>query len=112
MGTGDVTALHGTSTSVFPAVPTSCAVAIDPRIHAVYVANSGDGSVTILDRTGRSVATISVGVNPRPLAMDPQRGLIYLAKDQGLTIVETQLPRDSIRKKTSESLAASNKILP
>jgi YVTN family beta-propeller protein len=86
MGTGDVNALHGTSSSVFPAGHTPCAVAIDPRIHAVYVANYADGGVTILDQTGRSVATVPVGVDPQALAVAPQRGLIYVANTWSGTV--------------------------
>ena len=80
MGTGDVIALQGTSSSVLPAGHTPCAVAINPRTRAIYVANYADGSVTTFDgNTARRVATVPVGVHPQALAVDAQRGLVCVA---------------------------------
>ncbi|MGA2871248.1 MAG: hypothetical protein ABSF34_19060, partial [Verrucomicrobiota bacterium] len=46
-------------------------VAINPRTNAIYVANYADGTVTVFDaETGRSVATIPVGVHPQAVAVD------------------------------------------
>jgi YVTN family beta-propeller protein len=87
MGTGDVIALRGTSSSILPAGRTPCAVAIDPRTNAVYVANYADGSVTVLDAgMGRRVATIPVGVHPQALAVDVVRGLVYVANTSSGTV--------------------------
>ncbi len=103
MGTGDVIALHGASSSVLPAGRTPCAVAIDPRTHAVYVANYAGGSVTILDgETGRSVATVPAGVHPQALAVDAQRGLVYVAN----TFSGTVTVIDAERRKPAATLTA------
>ena len=87
MGTADVIALHGASSSVLPAGHTPCAVAANPRSNTVYVANYADGSVTVLDTaTGRATATIPVGEHPQALAVDAQRNLVYVANTFSNTV--------------------------
>jgi YVTN family beta-propeller protein len=103
MGTGDLFALRGTSSSVLPAGHTPCAVAIHPRTHAVYVANYADGSVTILDgETRNKLATVPVGIHPQALAVDAQRGLVYVAN----TFSGTVTVIDAERKKAVATLRA------
>jgi YVTN family beta-propeller protein len=87
LGTGDVIALHGTSSSIFPAGHTPCAVAVNPRTNTVYVANYVGRNVTILDAaTGRATATIPVGEHPQALAVDVQRNLVYVADTYSNTV--------------------------
>ena len=103
MGTGDVFALRGTSSSLLPAGHTPCAVAINPRTHEVYVANYADGSVTILDgETQNKLATVSVGIHPQALAVDPQRGLVYVANTFSGTVTVV----DAERRKAVATLRA------
>jgi YVTN family beta-propeller protein len=55
-------------------------VAVDPAGEAVYVANSRDGTVSVIDTATREVVeTITVGRQPRGLAVDPAAGLVYVA---------------------------------
>jgi len=91
VGTGDVIALQGTSSSIFRAGHTPCAVAVNPRTNTIYVANYADGSVTVLDAgldagTGRAAATIRVGEHPQALAVDAQRNLVYVANTFSNTV--------------------------
>lgn len=87
MGSGDVIALQGTSSSILPAGHTPCAVAVNPRSNTVYVANYADRSVTILDAgTGRTTATIAVGEHPQAVAVDAQRNLAYVANTFSNTV--------------------------
>lgn len=103
MGTGDVIALQGSSSSVLPAGHTPCAVAVNPRSNTVYVANYADGSVTILDAgTGRATATIPVGEHPQALAVDAQRNLVYVAN----TFSNTVTIIDGARRKAVATLPA------
>ena len=103
MGTGDVIALQGTSSSVFPAGRTPCAVAVDPGANTILVANYADGSVTILDAaTGRRIAAIPVGKHPQALAVDAQRDLIYVAN----TLSDTVTIIDAERRRVVATLPA------
>jgi YVTN family beta-propeller protein len=96
MGTGDVIALDGASSSILPAGRTPCAVAVNPRTNQVFVANYGDGSVTVLDaEAARSLATIRVGDHPQALAVDAQRNLVYVANTLSgtVTIIDAERRR-------------------
>jgi YVTN family beta-propeller protein len=60
------------------------ALAVDDRTQRVFVANSGDstdnGNVSMLDAaTGAVVRTVSPGVHPVAVAVDPQRGWVFVA---------------------------------
>ena len=47
-------------------------VAVDPSTHTVYVANSGDDTVSMIDPVSRTVtASIAVGDRPQVVAVDP-----------------------------------------
>lgn len=103
MGTGDVIALHGTSSSVLPAGHTPCSVAVNPRSNTVYVGNYADGTVSALDaKTGRRAATIPVGEHPQALAVDTQRNLVYVAN----TFSNTVTVIDAARQKAIATLPA------
>jgi YVTN family beta-propeller protein len=103
MGTADVIALDGTSTSVLAAGHTPCAVAVNPRSNIIYVANYADRSVTILDAgTGRATATVPVGEHPQALAVDARRSLVYVAN----TFSNTVTIIDGERRKAVATLPA------
>jgi YVTN family beta-propeller protein len=105
MGTGDVIALHGASSSILPAGRTPCAVAVNPRTNAVFVANYADGSVTMLDgETGRKVADIPVGQHPQAVAVDAQRNLAYAAN----TLSGTVTVIDAERRRAVATLPAGS----
>jgi YVTN family beta-propeller protein len=55
-----------------------CAVAVDAESGEVYVANYGDGTVTVLDSRHALIATITVGGHPQAVAIDG--GRVYVAK--------------------------------
>jgi YVTN family beta-propeller protein len=58
-------------------------VAVDDRTQRVFVANSGDslddGSVSVLDAaSGAVLRTVFPGVHPSSVAIDPQRGRVFV----------------------------------
>jgi YVTN family beta-propeller protein len=81
---------------VAPAIavgPSPQTVAVDPGINAVYVANSGDNSVSVIDSRTRSVTqTIPVGKNPLPV--DPDSHTVYVGNfgDKTVSVIEAQAP--------------------
>ena len=96
MALNDVIALDGTSHSIMPAGRTPCAVAVNPKSNAIFVANYADGTVTILDgKTGRVSATIPVGEHPQALAVDALRNRAYVANtfSNTVTIIDGQRRR-------------------
>jgi len=87
MGTGNVIALRGETSSILPAGQTPCAVAVNAPRNVVYVANYADSSVSVLNgETGRSVATIPVGEHPQALAVDEERNLVYVVNTGGNSV--------------------------
>ncbi len=55
-------------------------VAVDPAAGTVYVANDGDGTVSVIDVATNSVtATIPVGSGPYAVAADPAAAAVYVA---------------------------------
>jgi len=59
-------------------------VAVDPSSHAVYIANAGSNSVSVVDESGDAAngtvtATIPVGVSPSGVAVDPTTHAVYVA---------------------------------
>jgi YVTN family beta-propeller protein len=57
-------------------------VSIDPLSDKIYVANSGDGTVTVIDgKTNTVSATISVGIHVYGIAVNPSTGLVYVGND-------------------------------
>jgi len=54
-------------------------VAVDPSTGTVYVANRGDGTVSVIDGPTRTVvASISVGEGPFAIAVDPGTHAVYV----------------------------------
>jgi YVTN family beta-propeller protein len=58
-----------------------CAIAISRSTGNVYVANYGDGTVTVL-RDGEKPRTISVSAHPQALTLDEDAGLLYVSSPQ------------------------------
>ncbi|HWE62969.1 MAG TPA: hypothetical protein VHB98_14745, partial [Chloroflexota bacterium] len=59
-----------------------CAVAVDSRLHRAYIANRGDGTVTVLDtRTGALVARVraGAGADPVSIGVDDRAGTVFVA---------------------------------
>ena len=55
-------------------------VAVDPTSHTAYVANGGNGTVSVIDgTTGTVTGTITVGANPSAVAVDPTFHTAYVA---------------------------------
>ena len=57
------------------------AVAVDPATRTVYVANAGDGTVSVIDESTNKVTgtPIRVGANPDAVAVDPATRTVYVA---------------------------------
>jgi len=67
-------------------------VAADRGTRKVYVANSGDGTVSIVDLSSRKmVGSIPVGVEPSAVALSPNGGRLYVANSasNNLMVVNT-----------------------
>lgn len=64
------------------------AVAVHPVTGLVYVANWGDGTVSVLDQDGRGVlGTVNVGSHPASLALNPVTDRLYVATDDATLVV-------------------------
>jgi YVTN family beta-propeller protein len=77
------------------------AIAFDPIRSLVYVANTGDGTVSVIDAaTSGIVATLPAGKNPFALAVVPGSNRLYVANESDgdpstvvdLTAVRKPLP--------------------
>ena len=62
-------------------------VAFNPRDGDMYVANYGDGTLSVIDSKGNSViATIPVGEGPQWLAFNPRNGNLYVTNSISGTV--------------------------
>ena len=64
---------------------------MDPGAHTVYVPNSDDGTVSVIDGSTRTVtATVPVGKDPSRLAVDPGTHTVYVANydDGTVSVIE------------------------
>lgn len=87
------------SQSDAPPEPVSVAVgdmpsglAQDPVTGNVYVANSGDGTVSVVDPEAQTVIdTINVGGTPEQVAADPSAGIVYVTNftDDAFDVIDT-----------------------
>lgn len=58
-------------------------IAMNPKTDAVYVANAGSGSVSIIDSMiNTEVATIQVGEFPSSIAVNPDKNLVYVVDSE------------------------------
>lgn len=66
------------------------AAAVNPLTNKIYVANSGSGSVTVIDGNTAGAATVTVGSNPSALAVNPATNKIYVANqgDGTVTVID------------------------
>ena len=59
-------------------------IAVNPKNGRAYVANGGDGTVTVLDGNSDAVvATVSVGSHPYSVAASPSSGKVYVTHTFG-----------------------------
>jgi YVTN family beta-propeller protein len=57
-------------------------VSADPTANKIYVANSGDGTVSVIDGITNTVSeTIPAGTHPYGIAVDSSTGVIYAGND-------------------------------
>jgi YVTN family beta-propeller protein len=69
-----------TVTATIPVGSDPTAAAADPAAGTVYVTNSKDGTVSVIDAATNAVtATIAVGSDPDGVAVDPAAGTVYVA---------------------------------
>jgi YVTN family beta-propeller protein len=77
-------------TGIVRTIPTGampCSLAVIANTKEIYVANYGDGSVTVIDgHLGRAIGTVAVGKHPQAIAVDSTRGLVYVANTQESTV--------------------------
>jgi DNA-binding beta-propeller fold protein YncE len=71
-----------------------CAIAADPGTGALYVANYADGTVSVIERHGRS-STVKVSAWPQALSLDAGAHHLYAASPQQgvVTVIDTQTLR-------------------
>jgi YVTN family beta-propeller protein len=58
---------------------TPLAVAVNPLTNKIYVANNGNGTVSVIDGSNNSVTVVPVGTGPRAIAVNPVTNKIYIA---------------------------------
>jgi YVTN family beta-propeller protein len=72
------------------------ALAVDPAVHAVYVANDDDDTLSVIDTStceagdtsscGKLQPTMQVGAGPQAVAVDPGTGTLYVANTIANTV--------------------------
>ena len=62
-------------------------IAVNPSTNRIYVANFGEGTVSVIDGASNTVlATIKVGKNPDGIAVNPSTNRIYVANQDSNTV--------------------------
>ena len=83
-------------TGIVRTIPTGampCSLTVNADRNEVYVANYGDGSVTVIDgHLGTAIGTVAVGKHPQAIAVDPTKGLVYVANTQESTVSVIDVP--------------------
>jgi YVTN family beta-propeller protein len=77
--------------TILPAGEIPCAIAVNPKIDTLYVANYGDNTVSVIHAaTARKTATVPVGHHPKAIAFDPDLNLLYVANtsDGSVTVID------------------------
>jgi YVTN family beta-propeller protein len=80
------------NTAVVPVGTMPTGAAQDPVTGDIYVANSGDDTVSVIDPDSQTVIdTIGVGDGPGSVAADPSAGIIYVSNfiDDTVTVIDT-----------------------
>src|SRR5271154_3422850 len=64
---------------------------IDPTTHSVYVVNTGDNTVSVIDSESLMVkAVVKVAAGPSSIAANPAANLVYVASVNGGTVTAIQ----------------------
>src|SRR6266446_265996 len=67
------------------------AVAVNPLTNKIYVANNGDGSMTVIDGATHAAATVPLGSGAKPiaLAVNPVTNRVYVADGSNfITVID------------------------
>jgi YVTN family beta-propeller protein len=86
-------------------------IAADSSNGRVYVANAGDGTVSVVDgKTDAVLATVPIGANPYSIAADSGEGKIYVTRTYSdhLTVIDAVTNQVSGIKAASTDLIAVN----
>ncbi|MGQ9573062.1 MAG: hypothetical protein ACUVX1_12595 [Chloroflexota bacterium] len=83
-------------TCVVPSAPIAVgskpwAVAVNPETNRIYVANEGDGTVSVIDGANATVVdTVAVGYMPWALAVNPETNRIYVVNggDNSVSVID------------------------
>ncbi|QHS53446.1 YncE family protein [Edaphobacter sp. 12200R-103] len=77
-----------------PAGSMPCAVVVDPDAGTLYVANYADGTVSVIEKGGRS-SRLKVSAWPQALSLDPGAHRLYVASPQKdtVTVIDTKQQR-------------------
>jgi len=70
-------------------LPSSCdhnhGLLLDPDVHLAFIACDGNSRLLVLDLGSRKVLSVQeVGEEPDVMALDPKRGLLYVAGERGV----------------------------
>jgi YVTN family beta-propeller protein len=72
---------------VIPVGADPFAVSVNPSTNTVYVANSDDGTVSVINgKTNNVIDTITVGQNPRDVSVNPSTNTVYVANSDDGTV--------------------------
>jgi len=65
------------------------AVAVNPIVNKIYVANNGSSNITIIDGATNDTAIVSAGSGPQAIAVNPVTNKIYVANQGGdVTLID------------------------
>lgn len=62
------------------------AVVANPKTTKVYAVNTGSGTVTVIDNSGRLVTSVKVGTRPEAIAVNPLTNMIYVGNSGSGTV--------------------------
>jgi YVTN family beta-propeller protein len=66
---------------------TPAAIDVNPQTGYVYVVNSGDNTVTVIDSNNSfATTTVNVGTEPAALAVNPRLGRVYVANAESTSL--------------------------
>ncbi|MGA2506820.1 MAG: fibronectin type III domain-containing protein [Chitinispirillaceae bacterium] len=73
-------------TDTIPTGTNPFAIAVNPVTNRTYVANYGDGTITVIDVAANQTSTVTVGSGPRAIAVNPLTNTIYVANFTGTSV--------------------------